>query len=697
MALSTYAPSVLKAEPLILAFPAILLIIVGIAFIFLNRYFKQKETLLRVESSLASQKNLKTVLDALPIPVRMISTKDANVVYVNDNFVRVFELNSHEDIVGSTIYGLVSEVQNDGISGSEKLKRIFESGNSLQLEVRYRTAKGNFFDALLISCCIDYNGIPCSLGIIRDLTAEKKSQKILLSAVKREQDGNQLKSRILENLSHEIRTPMSAIIGLSETEMYKNLTQETLKIFRAINSSSKNLLQIMDDIISLSDIQLNKIVLKQDEFELDDVLNSALLVVSQHFEGRDDVMLLLNTSLDLPRFITGDKTRLWQILKGFLDNSAKYTKNGKIVLSVSLSDDRPYDDSVYIAFIIKDTGTGSGREQSLNVHDTEYTMEYHGVLAAKRLCSLMGGKLEIEYDSNGALIRFTIPFKRTENNETTMQAIDTPMLSGLNMLLVDDDELSLKIMERLLKCSNVNCVLARSGLEALDIVSKYSERGLYFDVIMLDYMMSDINGLAAAAKIHLSLLKVPKIIIVTAYHKQVLNEKIGRSYVDEVIEKPFVPSQFIQKICATLGIREYSEENSIDLTKYENVCVLICEDNIINQEITAGMVEEFGISYIIADNGKKCLDILHSGQRTDLILMDLYMPVMDGFEATRIIRANAEFDDIPIISLSADTFPQIIEKCFDLGMNGHLSKPVEFDALNNLFLTHLPEEKRIEL
>lgn len=697
MVLSMYTPSVLNADPFILAIPAAMLVLLIIMSFFLSRYYRQKENMLLTERQLTSQNSLKTVLDALPIPVRMTDLHSSEVVYVNDCFIKVFELPSAEDIIGHNIYHLVSETQSDRKSGPDKFKQIYESGGNFSLEIRYRTAKGSFFDALLISCYIEYNGIPCSLGIIKDLTAEKKSQKILLNAVKREKEESLLKSKILDSLSHEIRSPMNAIIGLTQVEMYKNAPQESLLIYKKVNTSARNLLQTIDDFLTLSNIDINNLELKVEEFELDDVLNNALLIVSQHFEGQSEVMLLLNASLDLPRYIVGDKLRLWQILKGFLDNSVKYTKSGKIVLSVSLDNDKTNEHIAYITFLIKDTGVGVNREQKLNPGETEYNVENHGVLAAKRLCTLMNGDLEIECDDTGALIRFTIPFKRSMNEETTMEAIETPMLSGLNFLIVDDDELSLKIMERLLKCSYANCVLARSGNEALETVAAYREMGKSFDVVLLDYMMSDINGFVTAYNIHLSLLKIPKIIIVTAYHKRMLEDNVVYAYVDAIIEKPFVPSQFIRKICSVLGVHEMRDELDEELIKYENAQVLICEDNIINQEITASMLEEFGITSIIAENGVKCLEILNRGVKVDLILMDLFMPEMDGFETTAALRADQNFADIPIISLTADALPHIVEKCVECGMSFHLSKPVEFKELNAVLKDFMPSHKRAEL
>jgi len=675
--------------------------------IVLVRFKNQTRVLQKAENALAHQKNLSALLYSIPVPISIIENNSGKFAYTNEAFIRMLNLSSQEDALKKSIYDVTADIQGDGETKADKFRKVLDSGGTLFQEVVFRVAKDDFIDTYLISSYLDYNGRPCTMCVLKDITAEKKSQRILYSALKREQDENSFLTGVLKGIGGETKSPANTIISLSEVLLASDLTPETAYSLHKISDAAKNLTQIIDDNLIAADIETDDFSLVGEEFELDDVLSAALMTIYKQLAVKGGVALLLNTSLELPRYIIGDKRRLLLTLKGFLNNSAEYAKDGKIVLSVSPDNDRTNDERIFINFMIKDTGVSDERQRHLTqtgganpaygadlhasgISQRETNSRIRGVQSARKLCGMMGGEHTTDTDASGVLFRFTIPFNYPPNRETTMQAIDTPMLFGLNMLLVDGDELSLKIMQRLLKCSNVNCYLARSGKEALDLAAKYRDKGLYFDVVLLDCAIE--GGDNPIAKIRLSFLNPPKIILLTEGR---LDDAPEMLYVDEIIEKPFVPTRFIQKICGCLGSKALHEEAHDLYTKYNNARVLICDDNIINQEITARMLDEFNVSHITADNGKKAVEIIMGGLAVDIIFMDLYMPIMDGFEATQLIRADSRFDNVPIISLSADTMPQVIDKCIESGMNGHLPKPIEFRALNDLLKRRLPAGKRM--
>lgn len=183
--------------------------------------------------------------------------------------------------------------------------------------------------------------------------------------------------------------------------------------------------------------------------------------------------------------------------------------------------------------------------------------------------------------------------------------------------------------------------------------------------------------------------------MVSAYQRLLIKSELDEHGISDIIEKPFVPSHFIHKLCVALGRESNAPEESETFTRFKDARVLLCEDYHLNQEVACGMLSQFGVEVTIADNGAQGVDILHGGIKFDLVFMDLHMPVMDGFEATRIIRADPRFDDTPIISLTADAMKEAVEECLGIGMNDHLAKPIEFTSLHKILYKWMPESKRV--
>lgn len=648
------------------------------------------------------QNDLQDILDRLPIPVRITQQDNAEIVYANQSCAKLFGYDTPDEITGRIVSDFLPVVQSDGTSSKDKLDTLLYAEESLSLDVEYHSSKGTIIDGRITVCLIDYFGKRSTLGIITDLAAEKEKQRILRGAAEKERESNQLKSSFLSNMSHEVRTPMNAIIGLTDIELNRPHPKETLETYRKINISARNLLQIANDILDLSKIEANKLELFSDEFDLEEVLDSALLVVSPRLEGKQ-VELLLDASLDLPRYLIGDKTRLWQILKNYLDNAAKYTQQGNIVLTVAEDFTRSSSEYIWINFTVTDTGIGMDEnqlrkaflpyEQVYNDAQKRYVGTGLGLPISKRLCELMGGLLNIESrQGHGTIVRFSIPFLRSTNEETERQRIHS--LSGQKILLVDDGEFALRITLSLLQNAGADCTTARSGEEALEVIHERQGKEPPFDLILLDYLLDGINGLETAKRIHWDASPTSKILIITSYESALIRSELVEYGVDDIIEKPYVPSVFIQKIRIAAGLEHDTVfEHDRTFIRFKDVRVLICEDNEINQEVAVSMLEEFGIQAIAADNGRHGLELLESGEPFDLILMDLHMPIMDGFDATRAIRTDERFRQIPIISLTADAMTEVLDKCIEAGMDDYLSKPIEMGHLNAMVFKWLPPDK----
>lgn len=682
-----------------------LLVIVAGTFVFLlGAYYTVSRRRKYRQMDIVHQ-NLQMILDTMPVAVRILDPDSNKILYINRACLRLYNAPDDYDPGSVSVAAYMPDVQPDGVLSMERLAELDRQAEPSSAEMVLTKVSGENFSGRITACQIEYHGKMASLGVIEDLTAEKEYLGMLENTAQKEREANQLKSSFLSNMSHEIRTPMNAIIGLTEIAFHKELSKEVFETFKKINISAQNLLQIVNDILDLSKIEADKLELYSDDFELEEVLNSALLVVSPRLEGKR-VELMLDVSLDLPRFLNGDRTRLWQVLKNYLDNAAKYTTEGRIILTASEDKARSTKETIFIAFSVTDTGIGMNEEQIQKAFQpyeqvfSEAQKRYAGtglgMPISKKICEMMGGVLDIESEpERGTVVRFTIPFLRVENVQTEKDMLAADSLSGLLIMVVEDDALSLEIMESLLVSCGAEYIAAHSGEEALKIIQNWDKNAPLFDVILLDYMMSGINGIETAKQIRLGTSGSSRLLMVTAYESLLIKDEMKACGIDDVIEKPFIPSRFIKKIRTAAGL-DCAEDTGTKQTQvsFENTRILVCEDNEINREVAAGILEQFGIVTVAAENGKVGIDLLNSGETFDLILMDLHMPVMDGFETTHAIRSDPLFDAIPIISLTADAMTEIVDKCFALGMNDYLSKPLQIDALSECLLKWLPKNKQ---
>jgi two-component system sensor histidine kinase/response regulator len=347
------------------------------------------------------------------------------------------------------------------------------------------------------------------------------------------------------------------------------LSRETKEVYKKINSSASSLLSIINNISDLSKIEANKIELLNEEFELEKLIGDTLLMTSPRLEGKH-VEFMLSTSFDLPRFVVGDKVKLAQILKNFFDNSARYTEYGKIVLTVLLNNQKSDTQNVWLSFVIEDTGSGMSKEQTQKLFapydktENEYVSSGLGMAVSRQLCELMGGELKTaSRPGEGTIIHLSIPFKHSKNTETLLHFAKFVPLKGTEILVADDDERSLSIIASLLTEAKADFELARSGEEAIKIIHERRSTGKSFDLVLLDYMMGGMNGLQAAGKIQAAVPKQQKVLMVTAYQKIGLEQALIKGGgIDNMLEKPFIPSDFINKICLTLGRGDGSGKKS---------------------------------------------------------------------------------------------------------------------------------------
>ncbi len=649
-----------------------------------------------------SQHDLQKLIDFLPMPMLISDAHSQKIVYANRSYLSMFEFEKGESAVGVNFISFYPEYQPDGRKSSEAIadyaQYLFETGDTRAMEWQYVTYSGKVIDALIYATPIIMDGASCLIVLIQDIGAEKRQNEMLLNAADKEKEANQLKSRFLVNMSHEIRTPMNAIIGLSQIALMKEQTKENIESYRKINNSSKNLLTIINDILDFSKIEAEKLELMEDEFNLEDVISNAFLVSSERI-GNKKIEMLLDMQASVPYELIGDKTRLWQVLKNLLDNAAKYTKEGRIILSVSLAQKAPDTNKVYLHFRVKDTGLGISKEHQQKLFKP--FEQFHKVLSAtsgtglgmsitKQLVELMGGTIEVESEINvGTTIDVLIGFKKLNKAQTLQEMIQQKSIASNNILIVDDDKVSCDIMKNLLEVVGSTPVCLTSAAQVVDTILEYEQKGTPFDIIILDYLLGEQNGIEVAKHIKELTSNKYKLLMVSAYAKNLIASEIKDAHFNDIIEKPFVPSSFIE--CLFNTVSDDQNQKEVTYQKFPNAKVLICEDNELNQEVAMGMLDVFGIVPTIANNGQEGIVALEK-ESYHLVFMDILMPVLDGHATATLIRSvPSKYQNIPIVAMTANVMKDEVEKCMNEGMNGHVGKPLDFDEIYQYLLKYLPQ------
>ncbi len=645
---------------------------------------------------LRQQEDLLRVLDSLPFGVLIDGFYSHIPIYVNPAYVEMFKFKSIGEALDYKIIDLAGEFQPDG----QKTADVVVANNALsdadeqgvQFEFQHQRRDGEIFDAKVAYRKILFNNKPAAVALIQDVTAEKKHTQMLENIAEQEKEANKIKSKFVANMSHEIRTPMNAVIGLTEIALMKNFDDEAHETFKKVNMSAKNLLSIINDVLDFSKIEAEKLELFEENFVLDETLSNAALVASPRI-GEKSVEMLLDLDSNLPAVVNGDKTRLWQIFKNLLDNSAKFTNEGKIVLSACCTERERDDGKIEVKFVVEDTGMGMDEAQIAKIFSP--FMQFHqnsanmstgtglGMVITKQLIELMGGTIDIKSATGvGTTTTIIIPFKASQSEAIVKDEFISDSLAKYRFLVADDNESARHIIENILKNIGCESVCVSSGEEAIEAILEADKNNKPFDIAIFDYKMGNMNGIETAEKLKTFNISTDiKLLMVSAYSSQFIVNDIRTVGFHDIIEKPFSPSVFIQKLHAALEIKQ--QHTIINKNaKFVGASVLLVEDNYINQEVATSMLEMFGIEAEVASNGKEALDLLET-KTFDLVFMDLFMPVMDGHEATKQIRnSDKPYHDIPIIAMTANVVNDEIELCLNEGMNGHVSKPIDFNNLS---------------
>lgn len=534
------------------------------------------------------------------------------------------------------------------------------------------------------------------LGIAFDLTKQLKREAELAQAKEQAELASRAKSDFLANMSHEIRTPMNAILGLLQLVANTDLDKRQADYIDKTQRAASSLLTLLNDILDFSKVEAGKLELDPHPFNLTLMLQDLGLILSSSSEQKE-LEVLYNIAADVPEHLLGDSFRIKQVLLNLAGNAIKFTEKGEVVISMHA---QPLQDGqIRLCCSVSDTGIGmtKAQQQALftGFHQADSSISRRfggtglGLAISKRLVNLMGGHIQVASElGRGSTFSFDIVLHTAEPEPVSAAQRLPAGVTALKVLIVDDNDSARLILQDMAQSLSWQADTAANAEDASLLLAKTQQSDNSYDALFVDWRMPGMDGLTFARSVRESnLTKAPMVVMITAFGKEMLYKHASayERYLDGFLIKPITPSMMLKTVEAVSNAD--AAVSSIIKPKLSEqplhgLSLMLVEDNLTNQLVASELLQQQGARTQIASSGSEALTILeHSRSHVDLVLMDLQMPGMDGYETTRRIRQLPQYQQLPVVAMTANAMPSDKAACLAAGMQDHIAKPFNLDEL----------------
>ena len=656
--------------------------------------------------STSSTQLLQQVFSDLPNRVYW-RDKELRFVGANPGFLRDFGLSSMHELHGLTDADLPLLAQNPELrERDQQTLQLQMAACNQEMRIQLNGNSDTAGPSLDNTRWVEHSSVPLYdehgeitgiLGSYYDIsTIKRAAEEMSLARETAEQAraaaeaANLAKSDFLANMSHEIRTPINAIVGMANLALKTQLTDKQQRYIKVIDSSSQALLGVINDILDFSKIEANKLTIERIPFDLDEVLGTLadMFAYKAYDKGLE---FIINLPANIPTMLIGDPLRLQQVLINLVSNAIKFTDDGEINVSCTLLDRS--NDKVWLRIEVKDTGIGMTAEQSAKLFqaftqaDTSTTRKYGGtglgLTISRRLVKLMQGDMGVSSSANQGsnfFIELVLPLQ--ESQDQSHHQLLMGQLNGVRVLAVDDNTSTREMLKETLRSYNMNAYTCHSAEQALEVLKQAAAEQKPFQLMLIDWRLPGMDGLklVECIKQKFPTEQQPKMILATGYYAEELAEKARQVGTDDFITKPYTTATLARVMTGVMfGHRKQVHEEapaSMLPEALQGAPLLVVEDNEINQHVAREMLTGHGFNVSIAENGEVAVAMVQEHQYA-LVLMDIQMPVMDGYQAAEQIRQFYSYQQLPILAMTANAMSGDAERSLAAGMQGHIPKPID--------------------
>jgi PAS domain S-box-containing protein len=652
---------------------------------------------------------LNALVENSPLAI-MVLDPGHNVQLCNPAFERLFQY-SRQELLGKPADRLLAE--GALLEEANDISRRALSGAPVSLVTQRKRKDGSLVDVELHGVPLVVNGkVSGSLGIYQDISVRKRSEEAMQEAKEAAESASRAKSEFLANMSHEIRTPMNGIMGMTELVLDSELNAEQREYLNMAKLSADSLLTLINDILDFSKIEAGKLEIDAIEFHLADTISDTMKTLSlrAHQKGLE---LAYDVQADVPDALLGDPGRLRQVIVNLVGNAIKFTEKGEVILSAHI--EWRTNEDIQLHFTVRDTGIGIPAEKQAAIFeaftqaDGSMSRTYGGtglgLTISARLAGLMHGRIWVESEvKQGSEFHFTAHFGLPKVPGRSIVPRDAATLRDMRVLVVDDNATNRQILVKMLENWQTRPLAVESGASAITTLREAQGLGRVFPLILVDAQMPEMDGFALAECIKRTPeWKSATIMMLSSAGQRGDAKRCREVGIAAYLTKPVRQAELLDAILTALGSMPSveaatapgtvpsAEAAPVLVTRHSlrennhHLRILLVEDNAVNRMLAVRLLEKRGHQVTMAENGKEAVAAFEKSS-FDLVLMDVQMPVMDGFEATAAIRQRekASGEHLPIVAMTAHAMTGDRQRCLDAGMDDYISKPIQLQELTEL-------------